>query len=339
LGIDRSALARVEGGQRHVSALELFALADAFRLPLIHFVSTPLPAVASHREDLAEDADLVSRDRFRLDAWLEAHARDAEWLRERGFLCPPVVRLPDPSPLRSESATEEDAREAARGLRRELGLAGPLGSMADILASAGLFALVLPDLQAGASLLLDEGFGVTVIGGNDDPGRRRMTAAHELGHFTLQDEYQTDIGVVASRDAREQRINAFAIEFLVPSDEFEREARSEGGGTEREHLIRLAAKYRVSWTVCVKAAQRLGVVDSEAAQQLRAKNPQRGEFLEVVGREPGADLKPGETSGAWRQAVIAAWKAGEITAARAVELLHEAIAEADLPDQDVSVRP
>jgi transcriptional regulator with XRE-family HTH domain len=334
VGLDRSALARIEGGQRHVSALELFALADAFTLPLIHFVSAPLPAVASHREELTEEADAVSRARFQLDAWLEAHARDAEWLREKGFLIPSAAMLPGPSTMISKAASEEDARSAARSLRRELGVIGPLGGVADILAQAGLFLLVLPDLQAGASLFLDEGFGVTVIGGGDEPGRRRMTAAHELGHYILQDEYQTDIGVAASRDAREQRIDVFAVEFMLPRDEFERELDADSSSSMRERLIRVAAMYRVSWSVCVKAANDLGVVHAETVQQLRARTPHRGEFLEVVGREPVPDLSPGETPAVWRQAAIAAWKAGKVTASRVVELLHGAITEEDLPDQD-----
>ncbi|MEU7616087.1 ImmA/IrrE family metallo-endopeptidase [Micromonospora rifamycinica] len=36
-----------------------------------------------------------------------------------------------------------------------------------------------------------------------DPGRRRATAAHELGHLIIGDEYSTDLGVSTSRAARE----------------------------------------------------------------------------------------------------------------------------------------
>jgi len=52
-----------------------------------------------------------------------------------------------------------------------------------------------------------------------------------------------------------------------------------------------------------------------------------------------ADLVPGETSPQWRQAVIAAWRSGVITASRAVELLHEAISESDLSDRESSDQP
>jgi hypothetical protein len=67
-----------------------------------------------------------------------------------------------------------------------------------------------------------------------------------------------------------------------------------------------------------------------------SRAPQRGEFLEVLGQEPLEDLTPGETSPQWRRAVLAAWRSGMITASRVVELLHEAITESDLPDQEDS---
>jgi hypothetical protein len=91
LSIDRTALARVESGQRQVSALELFRLSEVPHVPIAHFVTRPPAAILSHRRELADDADQVTRARFRLDATLEAHARDAEWLRSQGFLSPSGV--------------------------------------------------------------------------------------------------------------------------------------------------------------------------------------------------------------------------------------------------------
>jgi hypothetical protein len=49
---------------------------------------------------------------------------------------------------------------------------------------------------------------------------------------------------------------------------------------------------------------------------------------------PAEDLRPGTTAVVWEQAVLAAWREGAVTAQRAVELLHGALAEADLPDPD-----
>ena len=52
LGIDRTALARAEGGQRQVSALELFRLSEVLHVPIAHFVTRPPAAVVSQTGNL-----------------------------------------------------------------------------------------------------------------------------------------------------------------------------------------------------------------------------------------------------------------------------------------------
>ncbi|WP_372511785.1 ImmA/IrrE family metallo-endopeptidase [Carbonactinospora thermoautotrophica] len=51
-------------------------------------------------------------------------------------------------------------------------------------------------------------------------GPATPTAAHELGHFVLGDEYSNDVGIHASRQDREQVVEAFAAELLLPVDVF-----------------------------------------------------------------------------------------------------------------------
>jgi transcriptional regulator with XRE-family HTH domain len=213
LGIDRSAVARVEGGQRQVSALELMRLSETLEVPLAHFVNRPPSAVTSRRRDIDDDADAVSRERFRLDATLEAHARDAEWLVAQDLLARPEARLGV-----ARVASADEARELAGRARAALGLPqGPLGGMAEVAERFGLFLTVVDQDTDGASLLLDADLGVGVIGGRAEPGRRRSTAAHELRHYLQRDEYTSDLGVAASRDEREQLIDAFAAELLLPA--------------------------------------------------------------------------------------------------------------------------
>ena len=55
-----------------------------------------------------------------------------------------------------------------------------------------------------------------MLGGQAEPGRRRWTAAHELGHHLLRDAYHSDVGVSATASERERVIDAFAGEFLLP---------------------------------------------------------------------------------------------------------------------------
>lgn len=335
LGLDRSALARIESGQRQVSALELYRLSELLAVPIGHFVSRPPAAVVSRRQDLTDDADLITRARFRMDSALEAHARDAEWLVSHGFLAASDLAAGAREAFGGTGDPGPDPAAAARALRAGLGLGLlPIPSLADACGRAGLHVLVVAGLEAGASLLLDAGLGVAVVGGDDQPGRRRLTAAHELGHFVLQDEYTTDIGVAASRDEREQVVDAFASELLLPRESVVVAWETAAGLPARRRLVRIAGEYRVSWSVAVRAARDAGLIDGTQTVELRSRTPHHGEFLEVVGRVPAPDLTSGETSAVWRQAVLAAWRAGAIVASRAVELLHDVITEAELPERE-----
>lgn len=328
LGIDRTAVVRMESGDRKVSALEVMRLAELFDVPAGYFLSPPSAAVVSRRARLGEDSGVVSRERFRMDVALDAHTRDTEWLVAHQFLTPA-------EPFGAGSPA--DAPEAlARAARRRLGRPeGPLGAMATTLEAFGLYLVVVDEEGEGASRLL-EGFGVAVIGGRAEPGRRRWTAAHELGHHLLQDEYHSDAGVAASKDEREQLIDRFVGEFLLPEHDL-REAW-ETDDDRRKVLVGLSGRYRISWRAMVSLARRHGLLDGTSAQRMRANTPVKGDFLAVCGHEPTQDLDIGATGAQWRRAVLAAYTSGAITGQRAVELMHGALAHSELPmradDQD-----
>ncbi len=326
VGMDRTALVRVEAGERRVSALELMRFAEQLDVPPAHLMTRPPEAVVSRRTRLDEGADLASRERYRLDAALQTHVRHAEWLVGRGFLSPSE---PVPPP---KSVDQQSAVDLARRARQAVGApTGPLGSLATVAEHLGLYLTVVDQDVDGASVLLD-GLGVAVVGGRADPGRRRWTAAHEIGHHLLQDAYHSDVGIGTSRDDREQVIELFAGEFLLPEDDL-RSAWSAGVSElgPRMLLVRLAGRYRLSWSAVVWLAGRAGLTESDETRHLRAHNPVRGDFLAVCGNEPPPDLEVGATGEQWKRAVMAAWNAGAVTAARVVELLHGTITADDLP--------
>lgn len=329
VGLERTALVRAEAGERKISALELFRLSEALGVPPAHFVSRPPAPLVSRRRALEDNADAASRDRYRLDARLEGHARNARWLVAHRFLLPP-------SPSVTPAGGEKDPATLARRARHALGAtAGPLGPMADVAEEFGLFLTAVDEPAEGASLLLD-GYGVAVLSSRADPGRRRWTAAHELGHHLLQDEYHSDAGgVAASREEREQAIDRFAEEFLLPEADLRNAWRRRGpDDTPRSTLIGLSARYRLSWGAVVTKARRLGLIDGAEARRLRARSPVLGDFLGLLGSAPVPDLEAGTTGVRWRRAVFAAWKAGAVAAARAVELLYGAVGEDDLPERE-----
>lgn len=333
LGIDRSALVRIERGQRQVSALELFRLSDHLGVPVAHFVTAPLPAIVSQRLDLDEESGTATRDRYRMDAALEAHARDAEFLRTEGYLSPGLL------PEAGSISSAQDARGLASATRSLLtDPEGPLPGMADTAETFGLYLLVVDLPGEGASLRLDDRFGVAVISASAPAGRRRFTAAHELAHHLVGDEYTSDIGVAASRDERESVIDAFAAELLLPESAVVGRWDSMDGAP-RHRVIRLAGEFRVSWTVAVNTALHSGVIDHDQAREMRLDTPQRGDFIAVCGAEPSEDLLAGQTGSRWRRAVLRVYDDGLITPARTIELLHGALAESELPDRDIRPRP
>jgi Zn-dependent peptidase ImmA (M78 family) len=229
------------------------------------------------------------------------------------------------------AVSSHDARELARRLRKQFGLGDErLGSLAEVCEGLGLYLRVVDRDADGASLLAD-GFGVCVIGGRAAPGRRRFTAAHELGHHALGDAYSTDVGVAASRDEREQLIDGFAAEFLLPESVLRTHwvERDEP----RRKLVAIAGLYRVSWSVAVGTAHRLGLLDDSERGRLAAETPRRGDFLAVLGADPAEDLVVGEAGPAWRRAVLTGWQRGLFTAGRTVELLAGTLKPEDLPDR------
>jgi Zn-dependent peptidase ImmA (M78 family)/transcriptional regulator with XRE-family HTH domain len=323
IGLERTALVRVESGQRQLNAMELFRLSDTLGVPLAHFVSPPLPAMVSRRQTLGEGRTSADRARFRLDVALEDQARNTSWLIDNGLLTPPALAPPG----------EHDASGLARHVRRVLGQPhGALGPMAEVAERLGVYLTVVDVDADGASVMLDT-CSAAVTGSASDPGRRRWTVAHEIGHHLLQDEYTAEVGgVSASRDEREQLVDAFAGEFLLPRDDLAAALAGATTETIRGRLIALAGEYRLSWSAAVARARQCGLIAPELAQRLRADTPVRGDFLAVVGREPQPDLELGDRGPQWRRAVLHAHHEGLITAARVVELLGSGLTIDDLPD-------
>jgi hypothetical protein len=77
------------------------------------------------------------------------------------------------------------------------------------------------------------------------------------------------------------------------------------------------------------------LIEPDEARRQKADAPMRGDFLAVYGSEPVPDLEVGATGTQWRQAALAAWTKGAITAPRALDLLYDALTEEELPSRDL----
>ena len=252
-------IVKIESGSRRIDAMELIRLSSALQVP-VDFLLRSTPLVLSRRAGVvAEHADTeVARESGRLDLALVAWLHDVQQIIELGLLQPAPF-------LRAKTAVDSElaARDLALWVREQLGLGSEaIDSLLELCERAGQYVLVTDVPGEGASVI-DGEVAVAVASLQGEPGRRRATAAHELGHLVIGDEYSSDLGVHASRADREALLDAFAAELLLPS----RVLTTERGASEtmsRDQLIGLAARYRTSWSLAVRQATHAGVLNPQA---------------------------------------------------------------------------
>jgi Zn-dependent peptidase ImmA (M78 family)/transcriptional regulator with XRE-family HTH domain len=328
LGMDRSALTRVERGQRRLDVLELTRLAETLGRSVEWFVTATPSAILSHRSGLTSDQNAE-----RLADQLELIWRDVELLVEVRSLALPGAALH--SGVSSPSEAEAGAVEA----RRLLGSTGPIHDLQAAVETVGLLAFSLdlgPAVVDGGYIRAD-GIGIALVNGTADPGRRRFTLAHELGHHLLADEYTTDFGLGTSRSDREALIDTFAVHLLMPR----RDVVSRWSELSAEHddvrsrLIVLAAEYRVSWSAAVTHAASLDLIPYAEIESLRMSRPKHADYFALKVRFT-EELQPISLPPAYLQAVVRAYRRGLISVDRGVELLRRTVNADDLlpPPED-----
>lgn len=325
-GLDRTMIVKIESGNRRIDAMELIRLSTALQVP-VDFLLRSTPRVLSRRTGVVtEEADTeVARESGRLDLALVAWLHEVQQLVDLGV-------LQAGSLLRAETPVDSQraARELASWVRKQLGLdLGVIDSLVELCERAGQYVLVTDVPGEGASMVEGD-VAVAVVSLQGDPGRRRATAAHELGHLVIGDEYSSDLGVHASRADREALLDAFGAELLLPSEVLTEE-RGASEAISRDQLIGLAARYRTSWSLALRQAAYAGVLTPQARRDWGRSAPTRSEFMEAVGWAPQPDLEGIRVPPRYAHGVLEAWRRGALTATRVVELMHGQITAADLP--------
>ncbi len=320
----RSSLAKIETGTRGVSALELARLADALEMRIAWFFEDAPPAVVSRRS--ASETGIPSPE---IDRYVERVAREVTFLRRiiDSLELPTTPGLP--VPRNSESAEqaaikirdklELDDREPAIDLERRAAKIGLL-----------VFSLDLDRGAAdGASILLDRG-GVAVINGNRDIGRRRLTLAHELGHFVFADKYSTDWNVAETSTNRiEAFIDRFARALLLPAAALRECWR--GDDATRTDAVLIAGKFRVDMSTLARRLTELELASADDTAVVRATVTRRADIVEHDLLVP-TDLTPPYLPTLYVKSVLDTYRREDISAARALELLLDTWVEEDLPE-------
>lgn len=316
---------------RHIDAVELTRIAQELDFPLTHFLSAP-PAVVSRRAAIASELDESddSKRTYRAGARISDWLRDVRQLMDDGVLQPrPLLCFP------GTVSSSEEARDAAGWLRGQLGLGTePLGSMTEVCERAGQFTSVLslPEGAHGASLV-DGEVAVAVVSEHLQPGRQRSTAAHELGHLVLGDEFSSDLGVHTSRQDRENVVEAFGAEFLLPKARARQAVARKEQSEVRRNLVELAATYRVSWTLAVHQAAPEGGKSAEFWQRMKEHTPTAAEFKDSLGWRPLPDLSQVRVPPGYASAVMRALEEDLITVVRAVEMMHKQVSPDEFDEE------
>lgn len=323
LGWERTRLNKVESGTQRLTALDLVDVARALGRRLDWFVLPRPDAVGAYRGKKS-----AAWEPSALRAGVEALAADvlavdgSEGLGAR----------PSPMGLGSDREAEDAAAKARRAAGLEASQA--VGGMAEFAARLGLLVFARPGgelAEDGAYLPVDD-YGIALVNSTRKPGRRRLAAAHELGHHVAGDGLRTDRDIDEPADGHEQRVDRFARAFLLPEhgivDRWQELVQTHDV---RTAAVVVASRFQVDMaTLATRLHRDLGAIDNPTAAEIRATTTTRGDFVEHGLRNPD-DLSGWALPLAYQRAVIAAYKAERVNAARAVDLLHGTFTEADLP--------
>jgi Zn-dependent peptidase ImmA (M78 family)/transcriptional regulator with XRE-family HTH domain len=224
LGLPRTAIVQIEGGNRSVSSLELVKLAKLYHRDFGDFFGAEMPGAAEdpfvvlHRlaPGLEDDPEVKRQVEHCLEICREGLSLEAVLSRpERSG--PPAYQLPVPS---SAGEAINQGVSVARQERQRLGLGdAPIADMADLLNAQGIWAtgVVLPDQMSGFFINHPQTGTLIVVNFLHHKYRKRFSYAHEYAHALMD---RDRAGTVSSRENSsellEKRANAFAAAFLMP---------------------------------------------------------------------------------------------------------------------------
>lgn len=326
VSLDRTAITRLENGERKLSVSELVAIAKLLDRPLSYFVSPPVPAVVSRRRDTAHAHDSTRA----LDAELEQFAADVRTLLEMELLG--VVERASEARVPRD---HDSAERMAGGLRRRLGLTDePIPNLGETCERLGLCTFAAPfgagGPDGGCVEVSDalQTLGVAVINGDAPAGRRRMTLAHELGHWLCGDAYDSE----ASLDS-ERMINSFAIHFLAPRAGVLAVWSRHADWQLRDRALTIGASFRLSWSATLGQLRNLNLISYDEHRALTGNEPRSGDYMRL-GLSWDDELSSPYVSPGFAAACLNGYVTSRLTSDRAVELLRGTLPAEDLPIQD-----
>lgn len=295
------------------------------------FVADAPPAVVSRRNTREPGSPSPTMDKL-----VERFAREVEFVQAHDET---LRSRPTPAALRRPT-TGDAVETAANSARELLGLDAtePLTDLSRHVANVGLLAFSIDlgtDAADGSTVLLANG-GVAVVNGHLRVGRRRLTLAHELGHYLFADAFALDWQVTDSEriGSREGKIDHFARALLLPAEATARawadHRRDER--PQRAAAVLTASRFRVDMSTLARRLSDLDLVSSGEAQDVRRLRTTRADIVELD-LVTSNELQPPELARPYVEAVLRLYRQQIVSEARALDLLFDTWSEADLPER------
>ena len=233
VGVDRAMVSYWESGKRRPNARQIAALSRLYRLDpdqLFHERERSDPdTLAEILYRRAENTELHAQTRLGMRDFTRFLDFYAKLASKVDFDIQGCKHSPFRQPQRGAPPSKTDIQRKAEDVRSHLKLG--LGPVPDIDHAAEMLGITIfradlgEDLQTAASggflIHPQVGFAI-VVNRSMTTGRQRFTVAHEIAHALFHSHDQHASVSTSHRTARERFADAFAAEFLIPTEGFRR---------------------------------------------------------------------------------------------------------------------
>ena len=299
LGVARTTITAIEKGERRIQADELTRLSAFLSTPVNQLLRKAAPEAGFSVQLRAVFAPSVRAD-DELGPFIDEFQRLCQDYVELEQICAaPLPRRYPQSYATSGPSPERAAEDAAMAERNRLGLGdGPIPDIRNLLETdvgMRIFYMDLPSRVAAMFAYTDELGGCIALNRNHPPERRRLSSAHEYGHFVSR-RFEPEVAVVKRYQRvpeHERFADAFALGFLMPASGLSRRYgevhRSRGGQITPADLCRLADVYKVSVEALTLRLEDLRLLPSATWERLKGRGFRVREAQSLLGITPASD--------------------------------------------------
>jgi Zn-dependent peptidase ImmA (M78 family)/DNA-binding XRE family transcriptional regulator len=278
LNVARTTVVAIESGKRSVSSNELRLLAELYDVPEGELLDDGLPQLdlkvqfranaptqlGVEESNVASLLNRLATSTLQLESMLEQKVRPLDL---------PVISVSKSSPL------EQQAEDSALALRTRLGIGlGPIQDLTAILEfEIGLRVLErpLPSNVSGAIAFDDSVGGFVLLNSRHPLHRRRVSAAHEIGHVLLRKNGMSVHFEGEDFEDREEKFcDLFAISFLMPGSAVRRKAEELKGmfsGFSIRQLLMMAVFFNVSIEAMTRRMVKMGLLPQGTYEEIKAQ--------------------------------------------------------------------